>query len=78
MLKKILKKINRNLLLLRDKQKIKRQKKRSSYVNNYKLSLIIKYAQGNFNSSTNFNKSKRNNRNKQSSININVKDYKKD
>jgi len=42
LLKNILKNINRNLLLLKEKQEIKRQKKKLSYLNNYKFTLITK------------------------------------
>ncbi len=77
LLKKNLKNINKNLLLLREKQEIKRQKKRLSYLNNYKLNSIIKYMRYNFNNSTNFNKDKCDNCNKQSCININLKNCEK-
>jgi len=77
LLKKILKNINKNLLLLKEKQKIKRQKKKLNYLNNYKLNLIIKRIQYNFNNLTNFNKDKRNNCNKQSCTNINLKNCEK-
>jgi len=76
LLREILKKINKNLLLLKDEQEIKRQRKRLSYLNNYKLSLTIKCMQCNFNILTNFNRSKRDNCNKQSCANINLKDGK--
>jgi len=64
-------------LLLRKEQEIKRQKKKLSYLNNYKLSLIVKYIQYNFNNLANFNKSKCNNCNKQSCANINLEDCEK-
>ena len=64
-------------MLFEKKQKIKRQKKRLSYLNNYKLSLTIKCTQCNFNNSTNFNRSKCDNCNRQSCTNINLKDCKR-
>jgi len=77
LLKNILKNINKNLLLLKSKREIERQKKRLSYLNNYKLSSIVKRTQYNFDNSINFNKDNRDNRNKQSYININLKDCKR-
>jgi hypothetical protein len=77
LLKDILKNINKNLLLLRDKQKIKRQRKRLSYLNNYKLSSTIKCAQCNFNNLTNFSRNKYDNCDKQSCTNINLRNCKK-
>ncbi len=77
MLKKILKNINKNLSFLESKQEIKKQRKRLSYLNNYKLNSIVKRMQRNFNNLTSFNRNKRNNRDKQSYININLKDCKK-
>jgi len=77
LLEKISKNINKNLLLLREKQKIKRQKKRLSYLNNYKLSSIAKPIQCNFNNLISFNKDKRNNCDKRNCTNINLEDCKK-
>jgi len=78
LLKKNLENINKNLLLSKEKQKIKKQRKKLNYLNNYKLSSTIKCVQRNFNNLTNFNRNKRNNRDKQSCTNINLKDCKKD
>jgi len=77
LLKKILKNINKNLSLLESKQEIKKQRKRLSYLNNYKLNSIVKRMQCNFDNLTSFNRNKRKNRDKQSYININLKDCKK-
>jgi len=77
LLKKILENINKNLLLLRDEREVKRQRKRSSYLNNYKFSLTIKRTRRNFNNLINLNKDNRNNCDKQNCTNINLKDYKK-
>jgi len=76
LLREILENINKNLLLLKDEQEIKRQRKKSSYLNNYILSLTIKRMQCDFNNLTNFNRSKHDNCNKQSCANINLRDCK--
>jgi len=78
LLRKISKNINKNLLLLREKQEAKRQRKRSSYLNNYKLSSTIKYAQCDFNNLTNSNRDKCDNCDRQNCANINLKNCKKD
>ena len=77
LLKKISKNINKNLLLSKKKQEIKRQRKRLIYLDNYKLNSIIKCAQYNFNNLTSFNKNKRDNRNKRNCKNINLENCKK-
>lgn len=63
---------------MRDKREIKRQRKRSSYLNNYKLNSIVKRARRNFDNLTNFNRDKRDNRDERNRANINLEDRKRD
>jgi len=63
--------------LLRDEREIKRQNKRSNYLNNYKLNSIAKRTQRDFDNLINFNRDNRDNRDKRNYTNINLRDRKR-
>ncbi len=77
-LRKILKNVDKNLLSSKEERKIKRQRKRSSYLDNYELSLIVKRAWRNFNNTTSLNRDERDNRDERNCANINLGDRERD